>query len=110
MAKWKLNNQATGTKATFQYDSGTMHGDSAWSFEQDEKPFIEQAKRDREASQLENNSGMKKFATIPDLVAMEINYNYGIDLHDPTFMQDDDKKAKFFQIIRQDYPFLVVNS
>ena len=30
----------------------------------------------------------KKFATIPDLVAIELLEKYNLDIHDPAFMQD----------------------
>ena len=107
MAKWKLNQ--SGLTGGFEYDSGSATGDSFWKFHQDEKPFLEQAKRDREATQKTNAMGMKKFATIPEIVAIEVNYKYGLDIHDPNFFHDDDKKAKFFTIIQTEYPHLVVN-
>lgn len=107
MAKWKLNQ--SGLQGSFEYESGQAVGESAWKLYQDERPFLEQAKRDREATQLENNSHMRKFATIPELVAIEINEKYGLDIHSPDFFQDMDKKAKFFSVIQQDYPYLVVN-
>ena len=108
MAKWKMNNGAT--QATFEYASGQTAGSSNWTFTQDEKPFIEQAKRDREKGWLDNKSKMKKFATIPEIVAIEIKDKWGLDIHHPEFMNDDEKKAKFFSIIRSDYSYLVVNS
>lgn len=110
MAKWKFGNQQAGAKATFEYESGSSTGESTWSFEQDERPFLEQAKIDRERGTLDNNSSMRKFATIPEIVAIEIKDKYGVDLHHPDFMQDIDQKAKFFSIIRSDYSYLVVNN
>ena len=108
MARWKLNQ--AGLQGSFEYDAGAKTGESIWRFEQDEKPFLEQAKRDREAGTKDTNSGYRKFATIPEIVAIEINAKYGIDVHDPTFFADIDKKAKFFTIIRTEYPHLVVNN
>ena len=108
MAKWKMSNGIT--PATFEYDSGSAVGDANWSYTQDETPFLEEAKRDREAIQKDNNSKMRKFATIPEIVAIEIKMNHGIDIHAPDFMYDEDKKAKFFSIIRSDYAYLVVNN
>ena len=108
MAKWKLNQ--AGLQAGFEYDSGSATGDSYWKLYQDERPFLEQAKRDREQTQKSNSMGAKKFATIPEIVAIELNTKWGIDIHAPDFLHDDDKKAKFFQIIQTEYPHLVVNN
>ena len=105
MAKWKLNQAGLG--AEFLYDGGK--GDSFWRIQQDEKPFLEQAKRDREAQQKENNSKIRKFATIPEIVAIEINEKYGLNLHEERFLMDEDKKARFFAIMQSDYPHLIVN-
>ena len=108
MAKWKINQ--AGLKADFKYESGELVGDSYWRLEQDEKPFLEQAKYDRERQTKDNNSKMRKFATIPEIVAIEINEKYGINIHDIDFWQDPDRKAKFFNVMRSDYPHLIVNS
>ena len=107
MAKWKMGN--AGLSASIQYESGQLTGESFWRLEQDEKPFIEQAKREREMKWNNNNSQMRKFATIPEIVAIEIKEKWGIDLHEPNFFKDVDKKAKFFQIVREEYPHLVVH-
>ena len=50
---------------------------------------------------------MKKFATVPDIVAIDIKDKWGLDLHSPTFMHDKDSLAKFMIIIRQEYPYLL---
>ena len=108
MAKWTvipktINNSLAGK---IEYDGG-YKGESRWQIYQDEKPFLEQAKQDREATKKKTDKGYKKFATIPDIVAIEVKEKYGIDIHDQTFMHDQDKKAKFMTIIRQDYPHLL---
>ena len=36
-------------------------------------PFLEQAKQDREATKKKTDKGYKKFATIPDIVAIDIS-------------------------------------
>ena len=107
MAKWKINQ--AGLQAGFEYESGQATGESSWRLYQDERPFLEQAKREREAGTKSTHMNHKKFATIPEIVAIEIKEKYGIDLHSLTFMDDVDAKAKFFTIIQQDYPHLVVN-
>ena len=98
MAKWKLNQG--GLQGGFEYDSGSATGESSWQLYQDEKPFLEQAKRDREQGTKDNIMGAKKFATIPEIVAIEIKDKWGIDIHAPDFLHDDHKKAKFFSIIQ----------
>ena len=108
MAKWKLNQ--AGLQGGFDYEAGQATGESAWRFEQDEKPFLEQAKEDRERGTKNNALGAKKFATIPEIVAIQLKMEYGIDIHAPDFLHDDDKKAKFFQIIQTEFPHLVVNN
>ena len=108
MAKWTVipktvNNSLVGH---IEYDGG-IKGESRWQIYQDEKPFLEQAKQDREATKKNTDNGYKKFATIPDIVAIEIKDKYGIDCHDPTFMHDQDKKARFMTIIRTEFPYLL---
>ena len=105
MAKWKLNQ--AGLQGAIQYDGSV--GDSHWQLYQDERPFLEQAKRERELGTKKTHHNHKKFATIPEIVAIEIKEKYGIDLHSLTFMDDLDAKARFMTIIQQDYPHLVVN-
>ena len=105
MAKWKINQ--SGIQAGFEYEGAA--GESHWQIYQDERPFLEQAKREREAGTKKTHMNHKKFATIPEIVSIEIKEKYGIDLHSLTFMNDLDAKARFMTIIQQDYPHLVVN-
>ena len=77
MAKWRVKpsqDARTSMTGTFEYDSGTVGGEHAWSVTQDVKPFLEQAKIDRELQKTGSN-GMKKFATVPDIVAIDIKDN-----------------------------------
>ena len=101
MARWKV---APGVKdhnlrGVVDYDD---HG-AVYKIEQDVSGFLEQAKLDRE---LERKSTYKKAFTIPDIIAIEINQKWGLDIHSPDFFHDEDKKAKLFRIIEQEYPFL----
>ena|SRR5210317_2577702 len=108
MAKWNVGDKmAPGTlQGTFEYESGKATGESVWTVQQDEKPFIEQAKLDREAG-TKKGAGYKKFATIPDIVAIDILNKYGIDIHDPNTMQDREKMTKFKNIIKTEYKYLL---
>ena len=104
MAKWRvtpgtINNSISGG---IEYDGR----ESFWKIYQDDKPFLEQAKQDREAIK-KNDVGYKKFATIPDIVAIEIKDKHGIDIHAPETMHDKDKMAKFMVIVKQEYPYLL---
>jgi hypothetical protein len=93
-------------KANFDLQTGS------WTAEQDVTHFKEHVNLERQKQEYYGvtNKGYRKMATIPDIVAMDINEKYGIDLHDPTFMQDIDKKAKFKKILQTEYPHLMYNS
>ena len=105
MAKWNVK-QREGFQGTFEYDSGKMDGEYLWTLTQDEKPFIEHAKMDRE-EQTKRDIGYKKFATIPDIVAVEIMMNHGIDIHDPDTMRDKTLMNKFRAIVKSEYAYLL---
>ena len=104
MARWKWKNDSVNNSIT-----GTIDEDS-WTVEQDETPYLKEIERERE-NQKEgfNNSAMKKFCTIPDIVAIELLQQYGIDIHDPLFMHDHMNMKKLKQVIITDYPYLVIN-
>lgn len=108
MAKWKVGGKKnpSSLQGQFEYESGKATGESRWQIYQDEKPFLEQAKLEREADH-KKDVGYRKFATIPDIVAIEILQNHGIDLHDPDTMQDKNLMSKFRGIIKRDYPYLL---
>ena len=75
-----------------------------------EKPFLEKAKLEREQNANGLNKkdlGFKKFATVPDIVAIEIKNKWGIDLHDSATMHDKNKMAKFMAIFKQNYSHLM---
>ena len=107
MAKWTVTpgTQHNTMSGKIEYGNG-LGNESRWQIYQDEKPFLEQAKLDREM-QKKKDVGYKKFATIPDIVAIEIKETHGIDIHAPETMRDSDKMAKFMAIIRSDYSHLM---
>ena len=106
MAKWIVNPKTVNSslKGAIDYTDS----ESRWQIEQDEKPYLEEVKREKENQK--KNSHLRKFATIPDLVAIDILNKYGLDIHSPTFIHDKDALAKLKQIILKDYKYLVVNS
>ena len=106
MAKWVAASSTGGTlQGAIEY-TGDRAGESHFQIYQDEKPFIEQAKMEREQVQ-KADIGYKKFATIPDLVAIEVNEQYGIDIHDADTMRDREKMTKFKKIIKENYAYLL---
>ena len=103
MAKWQVTPGTVGNtlKGEIQYDN---HG-STWKIEQNVDEFKEQAKRDREAG--DGKHHIKKMYSIPEVVAIEIKKNYGIDVFAPTFMHDAEQKMRVHLIIQQEYPYLM---
>ena len=106
MAKWTVTPASVNN--TMQSKIEINPGEEiTWQVYQDEKPFLEQAKQDREATKKSTDKGYKKFATIPDIVSWEILQKYGIDVHATDFLHDQDKKARFMTIIKTEYPHLL---
>jgi hypothetical protein len=97
-----------GIKAGFDLQTGN------WEAKQDVSQYLKNAQqdRDREAyfGRKQNKSGFRKMATIPDIVAIKINEDHGIDLHDGTFMSDKDKMKKLKYILQTEYKHLLVNT
>lgn len=92
---------AGGLKA--QIDTETLE----FKATQDHRPFVEQARQDRENQRSMKDIGYKKACTIPDIVAIEINFKYGLNIHDPMFMHDSDAVKKLMKIVRSEYPYLL---
>ncbi len=106
MAQWMAKPKTGGTlQGSIEY-TGDRAGESHWQIYQDEKPFIEQAKIDRE-TMTRRDTGYKKFATIPDIVAIEVNEKWGIDIHDPIQSSDSAVMDKFKKIIKENYAYLL---
>lgn len=106
MAKWITNPASKDNTLAGQIDY--TDNESRWQIYQDEKPYLEEVKREKENQN--KRSHFRKFATIPDIVAIEILDKYGLDVHDPSFLHDRDRIAKLKQIITQDYKHLIVNT
>ena len=106
MAKWVAKSSTGGTlQGAIEY-TGDRAGESHWQLYQDEKPFIEQAKIDREVM-TRKDTGYKKFATIPDIVAIEVAQKWGIDIHDPIHASDKSTMDRFKKIIKENYKYLL---
>ena len=106
MAKWVAASKTGGTlQGAIEY-TGDRAGDSRFQIYQDEKPFIEQAKMEREQTK-KRDIGYKKFATIPDIVAIEVKQKWNIDIHDPIQAGDSTVMNKFKKIIKENYAYLL---
>lgn len=107
MARWAVTPESENNTMTGTIDLNS-DGSSQWKMYQNEKPFLEKAKQERDSIGLRKKDiGFKKFATVPDIVAIEIKTKYGIDLHDPKTMSDKDMMAKFMLIFKQNYQHLM---
>ena len=111
------------TKSDFKFQSATINPKESikagfdlktgeWEATQNIQQYKEQAKLDRDRQDYfgKANKGYRKMATIPDIVAIKINEDHGIDLHDPAFMHDKDKMIKLKHILRFEYPDLLINT
>jgi len=97
-----------GIRAGFDLTTGN------WEANQDVSQYLKSAQldRDRESyfGRKQNKSGFRKMATIPDIVAIKIKQDHGIDLHETTFMRDNDKMKKLKYILQTEYKHLLVNT
>ena len=105
----------------FKVSSATVPGGLQGSFDlntgdgfikQDITSFVEKAKEDRDYQDYHGirKDGYRKFATIPDAIALKMLEEDGINLHDPNFMNDPVEVARFKRIFASKYRDLVVNT
>lgn len=83
-----------------------------WQATQDVDSYLKHVKLEREKQDYfgKTKHGYRKMATIPDIVAIKINEDHGIDLHSQTFMKDKDKVKRLRYILTTEYPNLLVNT
>ena len=93
-------------------DAGFDLNTGQWQAMQDVDPYLKHVKLEREKQGCfgKTKHGYRKMATIPDIVAIKINEDHGIDLHSQTFMNDRDKVKKLRYILQTEYPDLLVNT
>jgi hypothetical protein len=78
---------------------------------QDISGILDQTALDREYQESNGKSkNYRKIATIPDIVAIEILTKYGLDLHAPDFMHHPANGRKLRQILKSEYPKLLLNT
>ncbi len=79
------------------------------SVAQDIKPILDEVKEDRAAG-FNRKANYRKFASIPDVVAIEIATKYGINIHNDETIKDKSEMKKFKNIIIREYPYLLVST
>lgn len=109
MAKWKVapgtvGNQLTGT---VDYDEHQ----SRWEIKQDVSDILREVERDRELLAVGRGpGGWRKAFTVPDIVAIQILQDHGLDIHADDFMHDRNKMDRLKKIIKSEYPYLLIST
>ncbi len=104
MARWQ-HNSATGD-LTGQLITGTG-GENIWRVEGDISDTVEEVKREREAGR-NKNSHYQKMCSIPNVIVLELNTKYNLDILDPEFMHDPVLKKRLVYLLKTEYPDLLV--
>lgn len=88
-----------------------INNDKKFSVNQDVSAYLKYAKesRDNQAT-MGDASHYRSFAIIPDIVALEILTNHGINLHGSEFMSNKEDVAKLKRIIKSEYPQLLTSN
>ena len=99
-------NPMQGMNAGFDLQTGQ------WQATQNVDSYLKHIQLEREKQDYfgQTTHGYRKMATIPDIVAIKIKEDHGIDLHSQTFMRDKDKLKKLRYILTTEYPHLLVNT
>ena len=86
--------------------------DREYQLSQDIQAYKDHAARSREVDQYKTGARTtyRPFCIIPDIVAIDINTKYHIDIHAPEFMHDAEQKRRFAHIVRTEYPELLTGS
>lgn len=97
------------------YDKGFITKERGKDFfvEQDIQHYKDYAAGMREKDRYlmgARQTNYRPFCIIPDVVAIELRIKYGIDIHAPEFMSDQQTKMKFAQIMRTEFPELLTSA
>ena len=109
MAKWTVTPGSVGNtmSSAIEYDNSGAQ----WEVKQDVSEILKEVQRDKDLmAHGRKAQGWRKAFTIPDIVAIQILTNHGLDVHDPLFMHDSDKLNKLKYIVRTEYPHLLINT
>ena len=94
-------------KAKFDLETGEDY------VEQDVTNYLEAAKLDRDRQAyfgLQNKTGYRKLATIPDIVALQLLTEHKLDLHDPDFMRNPANMKRLKYVLATEYRDLIINT
>ncbi len=107
---FKFYSQTVGAKNGINAGFDLQSGD--WQATQDITKYKDAAKRDRDEQEYYGikESGYRKMATIPDIVAIKILQDHNLDLHSPEFMQDPNNMKRLKTILMTEYRDLIVNT
>lgn len=84
---------------------------SKFEVHQDVSEYIKFAKESRDIqSQGGDASHYRSFAIIPDVIALEILTNHGLNLHEGEFMSNPADVQKIKRIIKSEYPDLLTSN
>lgn len=76
---------------------------------QDADPYRNYAHRSRQVHSETGGTRYRSFAIIPDIVALDILTNHGINVHASDFMSDINEVNRLKQIIRSEFPDLLTS-
>jgi len=82
-------------------------GGSVWRVEGNISDTIQDIKKEREAGR-NKKSHYQKMCSIPNVIVLELNTKYNLDILDPEFMHDPAKKKKLVYLLKTEYPDLLV--
>lgn len=97
---------AGGLHGKFELDTG----DGVYSQDMTQFKLHAEMERQRQETVGLRPDGYRKFATIPDAVAIKIYEVHGLNLHDPSFAHDPNNMKKLKTIMMSEYRDLIVNT
>jgi hypothetical protein len=90
---------------------GVRSSESKFEISQDVSEYVKFAKESRsEQARRGDASHYRSFAIIPDIVALEILTNHGLNLHEGEFMSNPADVSRIKRIIKSEYPYLLTSS
>jgi len=104
MAKFQHSSAAGDLVGQIVTDSG---GGSHWKVEGDISSTIAEVKQEREAGR-NRKSHFQKMCSIPNIVVLELNTKYNLDILDPEFMHNPAQKKRLMYLLKTEYPDLLI--
>jgi hypothetical protein len=104
MAKFQHSSAAGDLQGQLITDGS---GGSHWRVEGDISGTIAEVKQEREAGR-NTKSHFQKMCSIPNIVVLELNTKYNLDILDPEFMHDPAMKKRLVYLLKTEYPDLLI--